>query len=260
MNTLTNYGIMPKLENGESTENALTSLLHNEKSTIEPAEFYAESCKLLMVLGDVVMSEIVPELEEYYGRWHPSGFMVYQLGSHDKLGLLRLHIWPEGLRRRAIKGVGRLGDIYDGDIHNHAWNLSSLALRYYCDNMYEVTDINEIDLTNEEIIERELFRVYNVTYEENVSQALTPNGRIVKAEISQQRVANQGEIHTIAPGLFHSPTIPISRLGSTLVLDSFRVIDGPDILVRGTNDPIRDTRQTISKDEAILAKNQLLAK
>jgi hypothetical protein len=250
---------MPKLENGEPTEKALTALQHEIRTEVDGDKFSADASVLLRTLAPLVMSEIVPELELYYGRWHPSGLMVYVLGTHKDLGILRFHVWPKGLRKRIKKGLGQMGNIFDGDIHNHAWYITSLAMKYYSDDIYNVLPVNELNLTDAEVIERELYRVFNVTYEENVRQALTPNGSYVTAIVSQSRVTHKGDIHTIAPGIYHAPTVPFEMLGSTLVFDSFRATDGPDILIRGANEPIYDTRQTISKEEAILAKNQLLS-
>ena len=247
MNSLKEYGILP-------TDTA-TALLHADDSRISPEQFFSESKELLGKLSEVVREEVIPHLEDYEGRWHPSGFMVYALGVHPKLGNLRFHIWPKNLRRRLIKGRGAMGDIYDGDIHNHAWNIVSFVMEYYSDNFYELKDAT----TPYNESNSSLFRVFNVKYGENAEQGLVTEGRCVEASLSKQRVANRGDIHTINTSIFHAPTIPDDMLGSTLVLDSFRVhTEGPDILIGGTTDPIYDTRRTIPKDDAILARNQLL--
>lgn len=252
MNSLKDYGLLPT--------DTVTALLHDVDNNIDQEKFFKDAEELLLKLGDVVRSEVIPNLEQYDGRWHPSGFMVYALGAHPELGSLRFHIWPKNLRRRLIKGRGEMNDIYDGDIHNHAWNITSLVMEYYSDNFYDIKTVDEGNLTDKEVNDKGLYRVFNVRYGEDARQGLMTDGKVVEAVITKQREARKGDIHTIDTSIFHAPTIPVDVLGSTLVFDSFRLhANGPDILIGGTTDPIFDARREVSKEDAILAKNQLLA-
>jgi hypothetical protein len=233
-----------------------TSLLHKEISPISDAQFFLQSSQLLQKLEPTVRNDIIPNLEDYDGRWHPSGFMVYALGMHPQLGSLRLHIWPKNLRRRLVKGRGKMGEIYDGDIHNHAWNISSLTMQYYKDNLYQVEGVESS--SEQDFNDRGLFRVFNVSYQKDARQALVTNGKVVKATITDQREASNGDIiHTAHTHIFHSPTIPEDTLGATLVFDSARMTpDGPDILIGGSTEPIYDTRRSVTRSDAELVKLQ----
>src|SRR2546428_843658 len=110
MISLARWGVVPT---GTST------LLHGEEvRAVAKDVFFSRACERLWELRDVVMTRVARSLDECFGTWHPSGFMAYPLGEHPEIGSLRLHVWPEGLRRRVTKGRGPMGDIYDGDIHN----------------------------------------------------------------------------------------------------------------------------------------------
>ena len=84
-------------------------LRHAERQPVERDEFFSASACLLPDLADAVCADIMPSLENAYGRWHPSGFMVFPLGTHPELGTLRLHIWPDGARQRQIRMPFGLG-------------------------------------------------------------------------------------------------------------------------------------------------------
>lgn len=251
MSTLARYNIQPS--------NDATALLHNRQNVLSAAEFFSRAPKLLDQLGNVVAAEIIPNLEHYRGRWHPTGFMAYPLGVHPQLGDLRLHIWPKGLRQRRLIGKGPMGEIHDGDIHDHSWNIVSLVMEFYSDNFYDVSSVPGESLLEQKDSSR--FRVYNVTYAKNGRQGLATSGNCVEAGVKDVRAARRGDFHTIDAGVFHAPTIPEDKLGATLVFSSPRVAtSGPDILIAGTKDPIFDIRRVITTAEARLAKSQLTAK
>src|SRR5665213_1799563 len=97
---------------------------------LDDTEFLDEATTLVREIGDAAMVEVVSDLEKYNGRWHPLGFMIFPLGVHDKMGSLRLHVWPNGLRRSIENGSG---------VHNHAWYLASLVVAgIYSDARYAV--------------------------------------------------------------------------------------------------------------------------
>ena len=250
MNSLSKYGISP-------TDSA-TSLLHTGLSVLKNEEFFVQAKALLQDLQLPVEEEILPHLEKYDGRWHPSGFMVYALGTHPQLGDLRLHIWPQNLRRRLLKGREKMGDIYDGDIHNHAWDITSITMTHYRDNLYKVERVADSDIDDAEFHAKGFFRIFNVSYQENARQSLVTNGVVVSANVIETRETQRGDIlNTMHTTVFHAPIIADDMFGCTLVFDSIRMTpDGPDILIGGSTDPIYDTRRPVSAEDAILVKNQ----
>lgn len=252
MNLLERHGVLP-------TDSSV--LLHTGNNEVGSEEFFARSAEILEPAGEIVASEIIPNLEQYYGRWHPTGFMVYPLGEHPELGSLRLHVWPEGLRVRDSNWDKRkVGDIYDGDIHNHGWNISSLAIAgFYSDNFYEIETLPDKNVFDEEVASRGLFRVFEVSYAGENPEALTTDGTTVKAHLDEQRTVQAGELHEIEAGPFHAPTVPEDTLGATLVFSSHRVIpEGPQVLIGGSLGPIVGNRQDISDEEKLLAKKQII--
>jgi len=239
-------------------------LQHAEHNRLESEEFFEKAATALGALEGIVREDVVNNLNEYYGRWHPSGFMVYPLGTHPELGGLRLHVWPEGFRQRELKGLGKLDDqeICDGDIHNHSWHIASRVLGgEYSDTMYDVrnTEVDPGSLSDEEVAAAGLWHVFQVKYRTTARpEGLHPTGRYVSADIISNRQVDAGETHIIEAGPFHAPTIPEHRLGATLVFNSFRVIpEGPDILVAGSSMPIIGNRVDVSAEEAVEVRSQL---
>lgn len=229
-------------------------------TVLQRNEFFSAARQVLLGMADVVMTEVVPNLDEVPGTWHPTGFMVFPLGRHPTLGSLRLHMWPAGCRMREAKGRGRLGSIYDGDIHDHAWSVASLVLHYYEDSLYSITTAPAAAETDTLHADPALFRVYSVEYGANAHNALTTSGACVRATVFERRSMERGQIHTIEAGVFHAPTIPDDRFGATLVFSSPRELDvGPHVLVGGPIRPIVGNRRKVSHEEAAYAKRQLLS-
>lgn len=208
----------------------------------------------LTALRDAVTDEILPRLPDIPGTWHPTGFMVFPLGHHPTLGSLRLHVWPRGIRRRELKGRGDLGTIHDGDIHDHAWGVASAVLADYCDTLYDVRPTAREDGS----LAHDRFRVFTVAYGERAHNSLVTFGDCVTAVPSQHRYIRAGDVHLIAPGVFHAPTVPDDALAATLVFSGPRVLDhGPHVLIGGSTEPIVGHRLVIEGDDATLAQRQL---
>lgn len=225
-------------------------------SPIATAEFDAEAHETLSSLVRVVGDAILPDLPEMVGTWHPTGFMVFRLGHHTRLGSLRLHVWPRNLRRREAKGRGRLGVIHDGDIHDHAWGVASAVLADYRDTMYDVTTSPRADGA----LPHCQFRVFTVAYGERAHNALVTDGRCVEAVPRDRRVIPAGEFHSIAPGDFHAPTVPDDAFSATLVFSGPRALEhGPHVLIGGGVDPIVGNRVPTTAGDAALARAQLSA-
>lgn len=255
--TLSRWGVRPL---SARTAAQLHSASTQEKPLGRDA-FHEGAAALLMRLADVVFERVVPELHRYVGIWHPSGFMAFTLGAHPTYGSLRLHVWPRGLRRRIIIGRGRLDEIYDGDIHNHAWFITSIVLHHYRDNIYSLNDIGPRTGSNCDLSDASQFRVFSVSYLPGAQQELISDGRCVATDVTDRRLINSGQIHTIDPEIYHAPTIPDATLGATLVFSSPRVQSaGPDVLIGSSSAPITSTRRVISEDDGRLASAQLVGR
>lgn len=234
-------------------------LLHGGRSTVGADAFFAGAERMLRTLGPFVQSEIVPALPSHRARWHPTGFMVYPLGAHPVYGTLRFHIWPAGQRRRVLQGRGDLGDIWDGDIHTHSWNITSLVLTSYVDNIYTVRPAGEEE-ADRAADDPELFRRFTVAYHPGSYQSLVTDGRRVLAHTAESRAVTVGEIHTILANVFHAPVVPLDTAGATLVFSSPRVQStGPDVLIGGSGDAVEGPRHEVMAGEAHEARNQLRA-
>lgn len=218
-----------------------------EAEQLQANAFFDRAAELLEAVSDDVLADIVPNLEHYEGRWHPNGFMVFQLGVTPDGSSLRLHIWPRGERHGAEWGT---------TIHDHAWHLASRVLAgTYTDRLVNV------DLTpSGDEVRAGLLRVYQAGYGPDGQQGLVTDGRYAAVELSEPRVVPAGRMHTIEAGVYHSTTIGDDELAATLILDSPKVIDGPNVLMDApSGEPIYATRPAISEADKLRAKDQVLA-
>jgi hypothetical protein len=231
---------------------------------------------------DFVLSERVPRLQAEDGVWHPSGFMVFRLGKHATLGVLRLHVWPEGFRNREVRGRGNLGDIWDGDIHDHSWYVDGFNITGYRDKLYEVTTARlggQFLYSPEEIMQHGFLRQFNAVYLENGQERLQDDrerlrfklhpdlniddkgllwGRGYRARETEQRVFGTGDLHSIDPGVYHAPAIPDDEFAATLAFNSYRVLNtGPNIMIGGSANEYTRPRQSITEGEWDAAKTSL---
>lgn len=240
-------------------------LQHTQMNILSEEAFFDRATLKLKGIEGIVREDMLPGLSKLYGRWHPSGFMVYPLGYHPELGGLRLHIWPKGFRQREIKGLGEMSadKIYDGDIHNHAWHIASLVLGgVYEDTMYKVQPSIELEphsLTDEEVVTAGLHHVFQVSYRTSTHpEALRTTGDYVTASPIKSRSVLEGSMHYIMAGPFHAPVLDEDQFAATLVFNSPRVHGkGPDILIAGSSRPIIGNRIDVSHEEAVEASAQL---
>ncbi len=246
MNALKEYNILPPT--------ASASLQQSNKH-LPAGEFFEQAHELLDPVSDVVRSEVIPSLEEHNGRWHPSGYMVYSLGTHQHLGSLRLHIWPSGKRlsdTREVPGLPR-------DVHDHVLHIASVAVGgIFEDDIYRVDRVGR-DLSDEKIVQDGLLRVFTFPDDDPSTGMLVTDGRIVRATPIERRTVPAGSRHTIEAGVFHAPAVPEDALAATLSFSSTRVnLVGPHILAGGSANPIQGNRKrTVSIEDAHMAKAQL---
>lgn len=215
---------------------------------IDAAAFFREATGILNARAMQVTDEVLPNLEHYPGKWHPLGFMVYPMGIIPEVGILRLHIWPAGLRMARGTGPG---------IHDHGWHLASKALkRVYFD---EIHDLHKVDAPNEKArVAAGGLTSFTVQYEQGKPDGLMPDGDTFVTEISEYRAVPAGDIHTIEAGVFHVSSIPEDRVAATLALDSLALGFSPRVLLNAPAEPIYDNRQVITTEQAEYAKRQLV--
>lgn len=215
------------------------------------------------IMSGPVPDRVIPNLEQVEGRWHPSGFMVFPLGEHRDLGFVRLHIWPKELRRREDRGRDNLGDVWDGDIHNHAWHVTSYVIAGYCDTLYDVARDPDPNSRSYESVTADAlhhFRMFRAKYNKaSGADALVTQGRSVIATPREEREFFPTDINEIKVGDYHAPTIPDDEFAATLAFNSHRVTrSGPDILIGGTATSIVGVRRRVTTAEKLFAKAQLL--
>ncbi len=246
MNALREHNILPPT--------ASASLQQNTEH-LPVGDFFEQANELLTPVSDIVRSDIIPSLEQHDGRWHPSGYMVYSLGTHHNLGSLRLHVWPKGKRlsdTREAPGSPR-------DVHDHVLHIASVAVGgTFEDDIYQVTRVGR-DLADEKIAQEGLLRVFTFPDDDPSTGMLVTDGRIVRATPVARRVVPTGERHTIEAGVFHAPAVAEDSLAATLSFSSTRVnLAGPHILAGGSADPIRGSRKRlVSAEDAHMVKEQL---
>lgn len=247
---LSRHGVLP-------VSAVSTDVIHeNSVVDCDADEFFERARRALAALTPEVAKLASDILAEVEGRWHPSGFVVFPLGAHPSLGSLRLHVWPAGVRRRVPQGDGNLGAVWDGDVHNHAWNIASSVLRTYRDEMWSVSE----RLQEQPAVASagEVFRPYTVSYVPGARQDLVTDGSWVRASVNSTRTVLEGDTHTIRYGDFHAPSIPDDVLGSTLVFSSPRVLSaGPDVLIRGPFRPVTGARRIVSAEDRAIIRAQL---
>jgi hypothetical protein len=218
------------------------------------------------LMSGPIPDRVIPNLEQIEGKWHPCGFMVFPLGEHPKLGFVRLHIWPRELRLREERGRGKLEGIgiWDGEIHNHDWHVTSYVIGGYSDVLYDVAPISDQSRRSYESVapgDLHHFRMFRAEYDKDSgADALVTNGRSVIATPRERREGYfPTDVHLIDPGDYHAPTIPDNEFAATLAFNSHRVNRyGPDILIGGAATSIVGARREITMEEKLIAKLQLL--
>lgn len=230
------------------------SLQQSERGHMPVGEFFDQAVDLLPHIDKTLKEKVIPNLNQYSGRWHPSGYMVYPLGTHPTLGSLRFHIWPGGMRLRE----DREGPVRD--VHDHVVHIASVAVKgTYSDDIYRVEAYGN-DVPDEEVATQDLLRVFTPPYNKSGSDAMTTDGRVVRAHKIGHRVVPEGDTHTIEVGIFHAPTIPEDDIGATLSFSSYRVaLAGPHILMGGSNEPIVGAKQPVTPDQVAMIQEQLIA-
>lgn len=130
-------------------------------------------------------------------RWHPTGFLVFHLGSLSESWRLRLHVWPTGIRQ-VLRG--------HPSIHSHNWELASLVLSgTYSDLLYSPDASGR------------LYTVHDAQSDEQGGTDIWPVGTARLTELSKRSV-EAGSAHTIPAGQLHQTVVPTRDAVATLVM------------------------------------------
>jgi hypothetical protein len=166
--------------------------------------------------------------------------------------------------------------LWDGDIHNHAWDVSSYNIKGYKDVMVRCSTPQSIDIPPEEFEARGLCWIFRPAYKEKDSvDMLTCTGLYTQAYLHRTRDdIGTADFHTIKHYDFHAPIIDENTFASTLVINSHRVrrplewgakdetwdadASWPDILIQGTSEPIVGARRAATLHDKLYAKAQLV--
>lgn len=217
---------------------------------IPPDDFASESGELLDQLSVVVTEDVIPDLEAYFGRWNPGGFMVFPLGMHD-LGSVRLHVWPDDEPRETNDGPS---------IHSHAWHLTSLIMKgVYEDTLFELEVPEDY---HPEPGESPLPRLYRSQLGADGRDVLVTDGSHVKPKPINDRRCVAGEKHFIPMGVPHLPRIPAGQTTATLVVDSPAFSETTDVVLyphmEHVGNQVARARRLVDEAAAVAVKAKLL--
>jgi len=221
----------------------------NTAPSLSAADFFNSAALLLGRETPRVLHEVIPHLEEYAGRWHPAGFMVFALGDTGDGSSLRLHIWPRGLRRPHSAGK---------TVHDHPWHIASKTLTEAPNRDVLYTIEPRGILSSAERVARGLHRIFRATYAPGQPDRLTTDGACAKVVPFATRIMNSTTLNRIPAGVYHLDDISEDTTVATLCLDSPTVIEGPHILINTTASEIEVNRPAVTLEEALRAKALVL--
>ncbi|MFJ4627903.1 hypothetical protein [Streptomyces sp. NPDC088847] len=186
------------------------------------------------------------------GLWHPTGFATFEIAQVPALGLVRVHFWPDGLRR---------GLPSHPSIHQHCFNLYSRVLAgEYRESQYGAVDPSRHDPRVPPGARR--LRVYQVR----------PTGVMGKDELYETgedlnvvptlRAARfpAGTWHEVPVHTFHATPIARNRFCATLAVLSLPVPGAADVLLGqpGGGSSV-SLRRVVSDGEQELMRCQFIA-
>lgn len=130
-------------------------------------------------------------------KWHPTGFVVFHLGTVEGGWRLRLHVWPAG-KRQLLAGHPH--------IHNHTWTLASYVLYgTYVDTVYEINADGDHHISHSaETNKEDLTSIWPID--------------TVNLKVLERRTVRNSGLHYIPAGQLHETSIPLSKSLATLVL------------------------------------------
>lgn len=178
------------------------------------------------------------------GRWHPTGFAVFEIQSILGVGLMRLHCWPAGVRRAVSPHP---------QIHQHCFDLySKVVSGTYTENQFQLTDLGKMD---EHTLSR--YRVAS-TYGSG-HDALEEERTSVVAHYSERDlVVHAGGSHELQAGVYHETPIPSDWFCATIAVLSIPVPGASDALLGEPHlSLLKSDRPIVTRDEALVISKQI---
>lgn len=136
------------------------------------------------------------------GRWHPTGFMVFNLENYDDLGILRLHVWPHGER------LARPGH---PSVHSHCFHLhSEIVHGTYSETLYQANVADSADT--------ESWPGFYVSPPsgDGLDRLIKEDALYSVTNLSGLADYNVGESHSMQAGDYHSTDIARGSFVATL--------------------------------------------
>jgi len=158
------------------------------------------------------------------GLWHPTGFATFEITTMEDLGLMRLHIWPRGIRR-SLRG--------HPEIHKHSFHLYSRVLAgEYRESQYEIT-ATASDGEESDGVRVQRLRQYVVQpYGPNNLDVVVDSGHWVDVTTTLEDLRfDAGSWHDVEVGQYHSTPIPIGSLCATVAILGRPIVGARDVLL-----------------------------
>lgn len=134
-----------------------------------------------------VLGEVAQNRTSIVGVRHPLGFMCLPLERTGEAGVC-VHVWSDGLPRTKPT---------TSKIHAHSWDLTSYVL--YGSVRNEVIDITDAP-------DDAVYRVFEIRSGREVDEVReTP--RLVRCRIRTAELSHQGDIYSLAAGVFHDTVV-----------------------------------------------------
>ncbi|MGW7366444.1 hypothetical protein ACWGI8_24165 [Streptomyces sp. NPDC054841] len=177
------------------------------------------------------------------GLWHPTGFATFEVVQVERLGLIRVHFWPMGLRM-ALSG--------HPPIHQHCFRLFSRVLAgEYRESQYGPAG-SVAGARHSAPVAGRLLRKYEVRdtgvmgedelHDTGQDLHVVPTVRAVRFPA--------GSWHEVEVNTFHATPIPRSRFCATLAVLSLPVPGAHDVLLGHPGfGPAVHTRRVVSDTE-----------
>jgi hypothetical protein len=211
-------------------------------SSPEFEEFRSRSVNALSKLREERYSSVFEKALHAPARWHPYGFAVFHLGSYSELGRLRFHVWPSNLRVELL-GHPR--------VHRHGWHLvSHVICGNYTDLLFEGLSSRPRGLGWQSMHACKAENRGGLDY-------FTPLEEKYYVRQTENRLAVQGEFHTIPSGIFHDTTIAHDVLVATLLFTSIPMGPPPVLLSPEKTSPSTYERPFLSEEERKEASHQV---
>jgi len=184
------------------------------------------------------------------GRWHPTGFAIFDIDFVHRLGTVRLHIWPRSWRERLKNHP---------PIHNHGFNLHSQVLAgQYREARFRILSLAEAgDGKNLNIKPLKSYVVKSDGKTNDDIIELSKEKMLAYSELGVEKY-NAGVSHSLGVGEYHATLIPKNSYCATLAIMGPRQKGTVDrLLGRANFDPSQRTRVPITKRDSVSLIEQL---